>query len=434
MILTIFCAVMLLAFIGCLIATGSAYVLFGAFLLIMLLTALLRRPIRYRENRWIFVFYRFTLRVVPATETITGNPNEIKLYQRDRGSKHSFIALRGSEETEISGMSLYRYKGRRLFVLFPVPGLLRAVWQANLFFALAASAFLIALASVGFLPYERLRHTERLLKQTETAELLHSEADGVINDPVYDNILLICRDPENGADLLELLSFRHSGSAVMPLYLNPGLLAETSPGQYETVSAYCKTHTAEEIAAVAEENYCLHINDAVCFDYAGLCGAVQQAGGLPLHLTDADFPAVCRYMNEQMPDVQQPMPDADTLSWEQIHAFLHCGTPDDTTLALRKAAVTDALMHLLAQLKDGNVTLPAGTVQTSLQTDRLYKLTEMLRSDRIHYETTYLSCIADDAIGAYCIPRAGQYRPLSDGAVYAAPGIIRQYVIRLLYY
>lgn len=438
MFLTIFCAVMLAAFIACLIATKSAYVLFGAVLLIFLLTGILRRPVSYSKNRWIFVFYRFTLRVVPATETITGNPNEIKFYRHDRSRKHSMVAVNAGEEQIVSGMTLYSYRGHSLFVLFPVQRLLHTVWQANLFFALLTAAALTALAAVGFFPYLRLRHTDELLAHTEQITVGHSDSDEVIDDPVSDNVLLLCRDPENGIDMMELFCFRHSSSEVMPLYLNPGLYTETAPGCYETLSTYAKTHTPEELTAMIESQYYLRISDVISLDYEGLCKAA--AGGIALEMQPQVMQDTALRL-ETAGAAALPEPDAEgkvLCQWPQVCAYLHCDAgqpvPDITARALREAAVTDALLKQFAEINAGEAELPDPAAQTSFTADRLYKLSEMLRSDRTHYAAAYDLCTDPDNIGTYCLPRAGHFRAMQDGSFYAAPGVIRQYVIRLMYY
>ena len=441
MILTIFCLLMLAAFFACLIATKSAYVLFGAVLLIFLLTGILRRPVSYAKNRWIFVFYRLTLRVVPATETITGNPNEIVFYRLDRSGKHSLVAVNAGEEQVVSGMTLYSYRGRPLFVLFPVPRLLHAVWQANLFFAFLTAAALTALAAVGFFPYLRLRHTSELLSHTAQISVGHSDSADVIDDPVSDNVLLLCRDPENGIDMMELFCFRHSSSEVTPLYLNPGLYAETSPGCYETISSYAKKHTPEELTAMIESQYYLRISDVISLEYSGLCAAAEAAGGIPLVMQPEMLQKTALKAETEQTDAL-PEPDAAgavLCNWQQVRAYLQCDAgqdvPDVTAQAQREAAVTDALLKLFAEINAGDMQFPdAAAAQTSFTAERLYKLSEMLRSDRTHYAAAYAACTEPEQIGTYCLPRAGHFRAMQDGSFYTAPGVLRQYVIRLMYY
>lgn len=436
MLLTVFCLAMIVAFVAFLAATKSAYVLFGAILFVLLLTGILRRPIRYRENRWIFVFYRWTLRVVTATEQITGNPNEIKLYQRDRGSRDSFIAISAGEVQTVSGMSMYPYKGHRLFVLFPVPFFCRAVWQANLFFAGAVMVLLTGLAAVGFVPYQRLRHTEALLGITTPAEVLHSDSESVINDPVLDNILLIIRDPAGGAELLEVFSFRHSSGEVMPLYLNTGLYAETAPAHYETVANYCASHGAGEIAALVEEQYCLHIDDVLCFGYEGLCALTGAAGGLAITPDAETLDALRTYTGAQGGILPEPVNGTLRCDWPTARGLLYCAeNAAGGERAKNCCTLTNGLTALLAQVIRKGAALPAeNCAETSFQPERLYRLTEMLRSDWEHYEASYAEMTAPSAIGGMCVPRAGQYRQLDNGVVYAVPGIIRQYMIRLVYY
>ncbi len=441
MILTAFCAAMLLAFLICLIATGSAYVLFGAVLFVFLLTGILRRPIPYSKNRWIFVFYQFTLRVVPATETITGNPNQIVFYRHDRTKKHSMIAVNAGEEQIVSGMSLYSYKGHALFVLFPVPAFLHAVWQANAFFACVTAAALTAFAAVGFFPYQRLRHTDALLSQTANVTVGHADSEDVIADPVSDNVLLLCRDPENGIDLMELLCFRHSNSQVMPLYLNPGLYTEIEPGQYTTPHAFAKSHSLPELTAMIEQAYCLHISDVVSLQYDGLCQAVDAAGGLQLQIRPDALANTAAWLEaNSLPALPAPGENGLTVcNWQQMRGFLHCDDAvpgfDVTARALRQCSVTNQLLTLFQEINAGDLQLAdQQAAEISFSSERLYKLTEMLRSDHRHYADSYDACTAPDRIGTYCLPRAGHFRQMQDGIVYAAPGVIRQYVIRLMYY
>ena len=444
MVLTVFCLLMIAAFLGCLIATKSAYVLFGAFLLVFLMTGLLRRPIRYEKNRRIFVLYKFALRAIPVTQQITGNPNEIVFYQRDRGRRDSLVAVNAGEEQTVTGMSMYSYKRHRLFVLFPVPGFLRAVWQAELFFAAVTAASLVLLASVGFLPYLRLRRTNALLTHTVHTEVQHSDSPEVLRDGVLDNILLICRSPEGGADMLELLSFQHSSSELMPLYLHAGLYAELQkPADgtvyYQTVRDYCSEHGAAEIAACVEEQYYLQVNDTVCLDYAFLCAAADAAGGLPIAMTAEEIAAVNRKIDADKLTVPLLSGDGSVpvrCSWEQIRCYLFAeGAEDSTVFALRECAVTGALASVLADVTAGDLKLPEGSgAETSLTPERLYQLYEMFRSDRTHYEAAYQKCTQPDVIGRLCVPRTGNYRQLDGGTVYAAPGVIRQYMIRLIYY
>lgn len=444
MVLTVFCLLMLAAFVACLIATKSAYVLFGAILIGFLITALLRRPIRYAPDKRIFVLYRFALRAIPVTEQITGNPNEIVFYQRDRGRKDSFIAVNAGEEQTVTGMTMYSYKRHRLFVLFQVPDFLRAVWQANLFFAAVVALSLTLLAAVGFMPYLRLRNTGRLLSHTVHTSVRHAESADVLRDGILDNILLICRDPEGSADILEMLSFQHASSELMPLYLDPGLYAEMrSPTDgtvmYETVGDYCRDHGASDIAALVEEQYYMQVNDTVCLDYEFLCNLTDAAGGLTLTLTPAEIGEI----NAQLENPEDALPVPDRLaaapvqlSWPQVRGYLRAAdTAHETARALRECAVTDALAAVLQAVTDGDISLPEGkAAETSLTADRLYQLYEMFRSDSTHYVNAYRRYTQESAIGRLCIPRESSSRTLDDGIVYAAPGVIRQYVIRLIYY
>ncbi len=444
MALTIFCAVMLLAFIGCLLATGSLHILLGAVLLVFLLALLLRRPISYRENRWIFVFYRWTLRVVPATERITGNPNAIKFYRQSRADKRSFVAVSAGEEQIVSGMTLYPYRGHRLLVLFPVPSFLHTLRMASLGFAVTAAAALTALAAIGFVPYLRLRRTDALLANTVSLRLSHTQRQDVIDDAALDNVLLICRDAENKAALLEILSFRHGNSAVQPLYLNTGLYAEITPGCYESIRDYSADHSAAEIALLVEEQYYLRIRDTVCLDSTFLEAAAASAGGLQISMTAAEINRINAAMQaaEGSSAVMLPLPASGdaaqtACTWAQAIAYLHCdgARAGEAVYAQRECALTDALFALFKRLADGSLPYPAeGIAETSFTSDSLYQLADTVRSDSVHYDSAYRACTAPDAIVRCCLPRSAHYRALEDDLVYAAPGILRQYVIRLLYY
>ena len=444
MALTVFCALMLLAFLGCLLATGSLHILLGAVLLVFLLALILRRPISYSENRWIFVFYRWTLRVVPATERITGNPNAIVFYRQSRTDKRSFVAVSAGEEQIVSGMTLYPYRGHRLLVLFPVPSFLHSLRSATFGFAVTAAAALTALAAIGFVPYLRLRRTDALLANTVPLRMVHTAHSDVIDDASLDNVLLICRDAENKAALLEILSFRHGKSAVQPLYLNTGLYAEITPGCYESIRDYSADHSAAEIAMLVEEQYYLRIRDAVCLDSTFLETAAASAGGLQISMTSAEIAQINALMQaaDGSSAVALPYPASGdaavtACTWAQALTYLRCdgARAGEAVYAQRECALTDALFSVFRQLADGSLPYPAaGMAETSFTPDRLYQLADTVRSDSVHYDSAYRTCTAPDAIARCCLPRQVHYRALEDDLVYAAPGVLRQYVIRLLYY
>ncbi|MCQ2416580.1 MAG: hypothetical protein MJ071_02070 [Oscillospiraceae bacterium] len=440
MVLTIFCSIMLLAFLGCLIATKSAYVLFAAILLFFILTGCFRRPIHFSSRRRIYVLYRFQILAVPVTEKKIGNPNEVKFYRYDLQHKNSFIALSAGEEQIVSGMTLYSYRGRPLFVFFAVPEKLHSVWQSNLFFSLAVAASLTMLAAVGVRPYLRLQHTKELMKNAVCTEIVHSPSADVIDDPVMDNILLLCRDADNGIDLMEVFSFQHSQSEVMPLYLNSNLYAELMPGEYMTLQEFGRTHTLEELTAAIETQYCILINDVVNLPYESLCRITEAAGGFAAEMTADEMQETNQWLaaHQQMLLAETERPQDGVLcQWPQICGYLHAGdnavVQDTVQHARRVRNVTNQMIALFSDIQKGRISVDCCT-ETSFTEHRLYKLCEMVHSDRTHYQSAYETCTRDDNISALCVPHQGQFRTLNGDRVYTAPGIIRQYMIRLLYY